>query len=192
MKNRDNWTEQRLEQLAQETGMSVAETRDVQLEENRTGKFRRYLRNIRDIALQLSPIALAAIIAGAGYMGNARVVELDRYDFNGDGVEDVLGIYSIKGTGKGLVGYIDGNKVEELNDISKARKLSIPMSASEYNVMIWDFKPLSGKMISDVYNHWQLADYLYVDDSGRETGEPIKLMEMNEFCPSEKLMDLVK
>lgn len=183
---KDFWTERRLEELALETGMSVRETRDVQLEENRTGKFRRYLRNIIDIALQFSlPISTAAIV-GAAYMGNEKVVDLDRYDVNRDGIEDVIGIFPIKGTHKGIVGYIDGRDVKGMNNISNLRSKGINTAPNEYDVlMFWNFKPIGLQFVNaSIYNHWQMADFIYVEKDKKGNAY---LMEAGEFTDSTKI-----
>lgn len=60
------------------------------------------------------PLALVATVGtiyGAGKMSQAEVVPLSWRDFNNDGIQDAVVVFPIKGTDKGLLGYLDGKSI---------------------------------------------------------------------------------
>jgi hypothetical protein len=59
----------------------------------------------------LALLAVAGVLRGTGEMSQAPVVPLQWHDFNNDGVEDAVVVFPIKGTKKGLLGYLDGKSI---------------------------------------------------------------------------------
>lgn len=165
---------ERLEEIAEETGIPLDEVRETQLDDSKlTGwqRFRRSVRrNFKPLALIAAPVALAGVIAGINYMGSAlgsaRVRGIKRFDVNGDMIRDEIVIFPIKGTDHGLLGYIDGRNVVINHPPLKAGNPRV----QEYDISLWDFHPIGFQIISRRYNEkdWLITDFIYIEKNERE------------------------
>lgn len=129
-----------------------SEFNDSMFDDSRLTGWQRLRRGVRDNWDALKwPLLVPAIMAPiylAGFMGTARVKEFARYDVNHDGVEDVIMAYPIKGTSKALMGYLDGNRVPELTDVTPALS-----SRQEYLITWFDFNRVGSQLIENPFNN---------------------------------------
>lgn len=94
----------------------------------------------------------------ASFFSYAPVHGIQTQDMNGDGVKDELVIFPLKGTERGILGYIDGN---DLSNVSCTRTLKtgycwgrpVAWISREYTLSYFNFNPLTHKVqtLEDMY-----------------------------------------
>lgn len=154
----------RLEQIAQETGMSLREVERVQLDnQDYPGKIitarRKLAKKIMKYTGKVSAWAIGAAIAtSAGLLSTARVSPIGYCDLNGDNIEDAVIAYPIDFTDKAVLGYVDGAGLKENEKVFRMTVLDLKLFPQVHTVEnYWNLPPRKnygkGAAFSDIDNN---------------------------------------
>lgn len=169
--------EDRLEEIAKETGQPLNQVIETQLDDSNLSGFKRLgtraKRLFRDIKYPLAILGITGAIFGAGLL-KKQVLEreltpLAWYDRNGDGVQDAIVAFPLRGTEKAVVRWIDGNTLLErgVNVPTEETFFQTNPKTFRINYFSTEGKNIPFQLIGDFHNGPVFAKYCFVRTHGK-------------------------